>query len=154
MIRLSTGAAQSILDMGMYQTFYGNNFRIYLYSGDQPKTADDAPTGTLLVSAMIRVNNVMGPAADRAYSIPGAWQQVPIVQDEAGWWRLRHVSSDSNTTSTTDFRMDGTVSELDGPGDVQVADTTTTTGVTYYFPEVVLRYGDVFVNGGGSGALT
>jgi hypothetical protein len=81
-----------------------------VYTGSQPADADDAPTGTKLVTIKSggstgvtwkdAVNGVNGKTATET------WNGVGVADGTAGWFRIC-LTADSGASSTTDCRIDG-----------------------------------------------
>lgn len=109
-IRRSTGCLNSLA------THFGADFaNVFLdfYTGSQPASSDDAPTGTKLVTFSVNHAGTGGawgtPAAGVIDKDPAeVWQGVGLANGAPGWWRLR-LGSDTGVSSTTEKRVDGTV---------------------------------------------
>ena len=112
-IRLSTGMSHASLNGSLNGTGVSafDSGIVDVYTGSQPASADDAPTGTLVVSWTLPAD-AFANAAARASALNG----VPITDPSAdgtgiaGWFRIRSAS-DSGALSTTDRRIDGSCGE-------------------------------------------
>lgn len=90
-----------------------SNFMINWYTGSQPATADDAATGTLLITFSKNGDGVTGlewgetstagvttkPAGD-------SWQGTGLIDGSAGWARYYEVGDNPAIASTTAARID------------------------------------------------
>jgi hypothetical protein len=95
---------------------------IKIYTGTQPATANDAATGTLLVTV-----SLADPAFGTASSGASTLQGVPlsgtgVAAGTAGWARLAD-SSDATV-------MDGSVTGTGGGGQIEMDTTTVSIGLT------------------------
>lgn len=97
------------LGRSIQDVFSGGNIKIY--TGTQPTSADDAPTGTLLVT----INNggsgiTFSDAASGVNSIGSGetWSGTCVATGTAGWARLMRAD-DGGASSTTDSRLDMSV---------------------------------------------
>lgn len=86
---------------------------IKIYSGTQPASADDAPTGTLLCTISVNGTSQGISFADAVNGVLSknpseVWSGVAIATGTAGWFRLE-TYGDSGSTSTTEERIDGTI---------------------------------------------
>ena len=112
-LRLSTGLRQALLGTADFQAEF-NLSRIYIYTGSQPSSANDAATGTLL--ATITVN---GGATGLTFDAPvdgtiskaaaETWSGTAGAEGTAGWFRLSEAGDDPATLSTTISRVDGNI---------------------------------------------
>lgn len=87
-------------------------------SGGRPASSNTAPTGVLLGQFVLPV----GPwtaAAVRQILKNGVWAFNALAAGDIGWARLEQAG-DLGTTNTTDERMDFSVTETGGGGDVEV----------------------------------
>jgi len=99
------------MDRSLQDLFYRGN--ILIYSGSQPASADDAPTGTLLVtiysdgsSAGLSFDDAsFGTLSKKATE---TWTGTVVANGTAGWFRLISPG-DSGSSSTTDERIDGAI---------------------------------------------
>ncbi len=86
---------------------------IKLYSGSQPATANDAPTGTLLCTVYSDGSAAglsFGDASSGvlAKTVGETWSGTAVGTGTAGWFRLV-APSDTAASSTTEERLDGAV---------------------------------------------
>jgi hypothetical protein len=89
---------------------------IDVYSGTQPASADDAPTGTKLVT--IYSDGTATGLSWEPTAVNGTtsklnsetWSGTVLSTGTAGWFRLREASDAGTSTSTTAARFDGSVS--------------------------------------------
>jgi len=124
-VRLSTGARNALAG----ETGFGKTFEagvIYIYSGPQPLTADNAPSGTLLgivtkdgaTFAFGTSTNGLTFAAPSGGTVSKAaadtWKFTGIAKGTAGWFRLMGNALDSLDYSTTSPRMDGSIAVSGG----------------------------------------
>src|SRR5574343_173140 len=104
--RLSTGLVNDMLDSSSLKAALeggGANFLIKFYTGSRPASADDAPSGTLLVTVS---NNATGNVL--AKNGGETWKGTCVADGVIGWARLaRH--GDAGGSCTTAQRMDFTV---------------------------------------------
>jgi len=117
MIRLSSGLRRSMITSHGLQAMM-NYGRIYLYTGQQPASANDAPSGTLLgyisnngdapvpgttTGGLILVQGFDAGTLEKF----GTWTLKGIAQGTVGWWRFVWNASDSGSVSQTNPRIDG-----------------------------------------------
>lgn len=128
-IRLSTGLANTVLGTSSMQAALASS-KLEIYSGAQPTTADDAPTGVLLATIDLGgaginfdapVGNVLSKAAAEV------WSAVAAATGTAGWFRLSKLT-DTGAASTTDIRLDGAVATSNS--DMNISNTAITAGAT------------------------
>jgi hypothetical protein len=129
-IRLSTGARTGIASSSGLQELFEGGF-IGIYTGGQPTAADDAETGSLLVtisSTSGTAGITFGTAA--AGVLPKSavvWSGLVGTAGVAGWFRL-YDSGHLTGTSSTAVRMDGNCG-VSG-SDLVLSNTTQTVGAT------------------------
>lgn len=102
-------AVLDCVDSGFKEIF--KDCFIDIYTGTQPTSADDAPSGTLLCTFYSD-----GAAAGLEFDDPVAgvlskaavetWSGTAVASGTAGWFRVRQAG-DSGASSTTDCRLDG-----------------------------------------------
>lgn len=135
-IRLSTGLRNAMAGTTGFAATFANGI-IEIYSGSQPSSADAATTGTLL--GVVSTNGAAftpgtatngltwATAADGGVSKSTSnWQFTGIAAGTAGWFRLKGNALDSNATSTTLPRMDGSIAT--SGGDMSLSNTTVAVG--------------------------
>lgn len=119
-IRLSTGLRNAMLDTtGMAGAL--ENGVIYIYSGAQPLSADNAVSGTLLGKVTVDGGAFAfgSPTNGLNFDAPVAgvitkavaedWKFDGIVDGTAGWFRFMGNATDALGSSTTLPRIDGSV---------------------------------------------
>ena len=95
-----------------------DNGIIYIYSGPQPASADDAETGTLLAKITVASGAfVSGQAANGlSFGTPASgavakaaevWSGVGLAAGIAGWYRFYANTVVQGAVTTTGVRMDG-----------------------------------------------
>ncbi|WP_218254148.1 hypothetical protein, partial [Candidatus Magnetobacterium casense] len=99
-------AAESVQEI-FYKGF------IKIYTGSQPTTANDAPTGTLLCTVYSDGTTAglsFGEASSGVLSktVGETWSGTAVATGTAGWFRLV-APSDTGVSSTTEERLDGAV---------------------------------------------
>ncbi len=97
-----------------------DGFLISLYSGAQPANADQAPTGTLLLTVSVNAGGSGTPLHFDAPSLgvinkaaAETWKGLGVAAGTAGWFRV-YMPADAGTTNTTDARIDGSVAVTGG----------------------------------------
>ncbi|MBF0608985.1 MAG: hypothetical protein HQL61_15720 [Magnetococcales bacterium] len=86
---------------------------IKIYTGSQPTTSNDAPTGTLLCTVYSDGTTAglsFGEASSGVLSktVGETWSGTAVATGTAGWFRLV-APSDTGVSSTTEERLDGAV---------------------------------------------
>lgn len=114
-LSLSTGLRNGILDANPLNTLL-NAGEIRIFSGAGPSGADDTQTGTLLVT----INTVTGSGFDLKFQDTATagvlskqtntWDGVAVATGTAGYFRYCASTSDAGGTSTTEIRIQGSVS--------------------------------------------
>ena len=124
-LRFSTGLANAMLDSTGMRAKMANGI-IYVYTGAQPTSADDAIQGTLLMKitkssgAFVHGTATNGlnldAAAAKVISKAAAetWSGVGLANGTAGWFRFCANPTDSGALSTTLARIDGTCAKTGG----------------------------------------
>lgn len=124
-LRLSTGFRDSQAN-GQFNAAAGVSFDsgvLEFRTGAQPASANDAPTGTLLVSMTLPAD-AFGASATGVVSKAGTWEDTAAdAAGNAGWFRLR-TSTDGGALSTTDRRMDGAITATGGGGQIELNNIT------------------------------
>jgi hypothetical protein len=132
-IRLSTGFRNGLLGTQGIKELLNGGF-IKIYTGGQPTTADDAETGTLLVTvgttSGVGVNDglVLGTAATGVIpkSAP-VWSGTCAAAGVAGYFRF-YGTGGTTGSSNTQIRMDGNVGVTGS--DMVLSNTTLAAGAT------------------------
>lgn len=130
-VRLSTGFRNDILGSNSFQTIYNNSI-IYLYSGTQPASADDASSGTLLgkitVDGTGSANLTFDTPADGEIAKPAAdaWELHGETSGTIGWGRLLSSGAEAGegASSSTDARIDFSVGQ--SGADMNLTNTSVT----------------------------
>jgi hypothetical protein len=121
-LRLSTGLVDKLMDTGSFKTLFENaadGFLIDIYTGAQPADANDAATGTKLVTISKGGDGTGMTFEASAGTNPGeleknageTWSGTSVATGTAGWFRV-YRKADAAThgdASTTEYRVDGTV---------------------------------------------
>ena len=105
-------AIRSILADAATAEFAGG--KIDIYTDTQPASANDAATGTLLVTVDLPTP-AFGDAVDGVASKLGSWFGVAEATGTAGWFRMRNAGDT--------LRKDGEVTATAGGGEIEI-DTT------------------------------
>ena len=108
------------------------NCLIDIYTGSQPTGADDAPTGTKLVTISVNSGGTgllfNDAAAGVLTLLTGQINTgVSVASGTAGWFRIRELA-DGGGSSTTDKRIDGAVAT--SGAELNISSTTITSGAT------------------------
>jgi hypothetical protein len=91
-----------------------------IYTGAQPADADDAPTGTLLVSITL-ADPAFGASSAGVAQLAGTPRSgTAVASGTAGWFRI----VDSNGVTV----VDGSVTATGGGGDLELDNTNIATG--------------------------
>lgn len=112
--RLSTGLVNKLMATSSFRTLFALGF-IDIYSGTQPASADDVPSGTKLCT--LYSDGVSVGLSWEAAATGGAlpklasqtWSTTVAVTGTAGWFRLREASDAGTGASTTACRYDGAI---------------------------------------------
>lgn len=119
-IRLSHGLKAALYGQFGIQAMmiYG---RIEVYTGAQPVTASEAPTGTLLGTITTDGATFIPGTAQGGLQFTqngagslekqGVWQLEGVATGVAGWWRWKWNSTDDDSVSLYYPRIDGLVGE-------------------------------------------
>ena len=118
-LQVSTGFKAAILGPAAFEDLFDGGV-IHVYSGPQPATADDAPTGTLLgtISMSGAAWTPGAPAGGLRFlrngpfvsNVPGdSWLLVPKASGSVGWWRLVSNGEDGSGVSYELPRIDGAI---------------------------------------------
>lgn len=137
-VRFSTGLRNAMLGATGFSGALETGV-IYIYTGNQPATADAAATGTLLGivtkdggawSAGTATNGLeFAAAANGAVDKEPAhvWKFTGLATGTAGWFRFVGNAADAGGTSTTLPRLDGACGV--GSGDLALSSLSIATGV-------------------------
>lgn len=98
-----------------------NSGTLKIYTGAQPASADDAPSGTLLVTINLPAD-AMAAAASGVAAKSGTWSGVAVADGTAGWFRF------ANSGATRNY--DGSVTATGGGGDIELDDVSILTNQT------------------------
>jgi hypothetical protein len=113
--RLSTGLVNKLMDTGSFKTTFAGCF-IDIYSGAQPAAADDAASGTKLVTLYsdgTTTGLTMEASATDGILEKNAsetWSGTAVATGTAGWFRMRQAGDTGTASSTTMARVDGSIS--------------------------------------------
>lgn len=108
---LKTAKAQAVAD-----EFNSSGTTLKIYTGTQPASADDAASGTLLVTITLP-NPCFGTASSDAISKTGTWSGTASATGTAGWFRLESAGADV---------LDGACGA--GSGELDLSSTSITSG--------------------------
>lgn len=117
--RLSTGLTNKLMSVASFRAIFALGF-IDIYSGTQPLSADDVPTGTKLVTLYSNGSSVglnwEPSAVNGALSKLGSesWSGTVLTDGVAGWFRLREASDAGTAASVTAARYDGSIATAGG----------------------------------------
>ena len=110
------------------------NGTIKFFTGAQPATADDAPTGTLLGNVTLAAGaftpgtatngiNLGAPVGKVVSKASGeSWQFKGVAAGTIGWFRYQANAVDNDSLSTTLTRIDGSIGITSG--DLHLATVT------------------------------
>lgn len=98
-----------------------NSGTLKIYTGSQPASADDAASGTLLVTINLPAD-AFAAAASGAAAKSGTWSGVAGATGTAGWFRL------ANSAGTR--HVDGAVTATGGGGEIELDSTSITSSQT------------------------
>jgi len=112
---------------------------IRVYSGAQPASANDAPTGTLLGSITkdggafvegVATNGLtLGAPVGRTVSkSTDVWKFTGVAAGTMGWFRFQANAADNDSSSTVLVRIDGSIGITSG--DMRVTSVTSAIGST------------------------
>lgn len=135
-VRHSTGLRNLMLSTGGFTEIFANGI-IDVYTGAQPASADNAPTGTLLGTitkngaAFTPGTSTNGltwgtPSAGTVSKSTDLWQFTGVAAGTAGWFRLKANAVDDNSSSTTLPRLDGSIAS--SGGDINFSNLTVAIG--------------------------
>lgn len=140
---LNNGIARNISPD--YTGGIGSTATMKVYTGTQPASANNAATGTLLVTvnlpATVDTTSLTGSAISASpitLQKYGTWQATITTSGTAGWFRIEKAD-------TSVERLDGSISTSGGGGDLIVNTTTFSSGATFTVSSVALT--SVLANG-------
>lgn len=111
MLQLSTGLRNSLLDGNSLKASLADAV-IMIYTGAPPASANDAPTGTLLctVTAAASAGINLGTADSGTITKDSGevWSGTNVATGTAGYFRYVSQADDTQASSTTEMRMQGT----------------------------------------------
>lgn len=135
-VRFSTGLRDGMLNAtGLKEAF--TNGTLYIYSGVQPASADDAVQGTLLLqitesggafahgSATNGINFDAPSGGVVSKAAAETWQGNGVADGLAGWARLCANPTDAGGSSTALARIDLAIAQ--SGGDLNLSNTSITT---------------------------
>lgn len=134
-IRLSTAVRASLMTYTGLQALmqYGV---IELYTGAQPNSADDAPTGVRVASitrdglpfahGVTTAGLFVASVEPGVLTKSGRWVVNGHAEGVAGWWRWKWNKYDNNVSTETIPRIDGAVGS-----DLVLADSNITTATEF-----------------------
>ncbi len=131
--KLSTGLVNKLMATSSFKTLFALGF-IDIYSGTQPNSADDAPSGTKLCTlysdgvsvGLSWAASASGGALSKASE---TWSGTVLATGVAGWFRLREAADAGTASSTTACRYDGSVAT--SGGQMNLGSLTLTTGAPF-----------------------
>jgi len=127
-IRLSTGLTNDLLDVGSLKSIFANA-KLQYFTGAQPASPDDAPTGSLLLTIDNTTGLNFGVAATGKLPKEAAvWAGVAASTGTAGYFRLSSLANDTGAQSVTESRIDGSVGTFGA--DLLISSTALVTGAT------------------------
>lgn len=107
--RISTTLANQVAD-NLYDVFNAGTLK--LYSGSQPASADDAPTGTLLLTITLPAT-AFGAASGGIKAKAGVWAGVGAAAGTAGWCRWENAATGKKLDGSVGTTGSGAEVELD-----------------------------------------
>ena len=128
--KFSTGLRDSMLT-GSGLSALMNGGSIMWYTGAQPASPDDAPTGTLLATFTIPTTGLNFEAAAVAGTLSKAaaenWTAVAAASGTPGYFRMVSAT-DTGVLSTTEPRIDGSIGTFGA--DMNVSNINVVAGAT------------------------
>jgi hypothetical protein len=137
-LRLSTGLRNALLDTSAWRTALTNGV-IYVYSGAQPSSADDAETGANLLiitlasgsfTAGVATNGLNWAASAASGVLAKAvevWSGVGIAAGVAGWFRF-YANARVQGASVVAVRFDGNIAT--SGAQINLSNTSIAVGAT------------------------
>jgi hypothetical protein len=132
-VRLSDGLRTDMLEGGSLESALALGF-IFIYTGSQPASSNDAATGTLLVTIAVN-DGATGLSFDTivtagvlAKAAAETWSGTAGQTGTAGWFRFNELVTDKATTLSAAAASSVTAKRLDGSiavsgGDLQMSNT-------------------------------
>ncbi len=133
-VRLSDGLRTAMLETGSLETALSLGF-MFIYTGSQPAAANDAASGSLLVTIAVD-DGAVGLTFDAiitagvlAKAAAETWSGTAALTGTAGWFRFHKLDTNKATTTTTAAGSSTTLQRLDGSiavsgGDLQMSNTS------------------------------
>lgn len=120
-IRLSNALRTAIMVTGSAKSRLDGGF-LYLFSGTQPASSEDAAAGTLLGAVSINGAGVTGLTfttgdnpGEMKKTVAEVWQATGIAAGTARWFRFQRLDTDEATTrAAATAAASGTTERLDG----------------------------------------
>lgn len=117
-------------------TFAGGTLEFY--SGSQPASSDDVPSGDLLLVINLP-DPAFEPAVDGVLGKSGVWTGNAIAEGIIGWARFK-LPGDAGGSSIVDERFDCDVTDLVGAGVIRLLSTNIKVGQKLTFNNVFFRF--------------
>jgi hypothetical protein len=92
-----------------------------IYSGSQPSSAEDSPSGTLLVTIALPAD-AFDPSSSGVIALSESIADAAVASDDAGWFRIE--SADNS------LRYDGEVTATGDGGEIELDTITIVSGQT------------------------
>lgn len=121
MIRVSDALRTAIMVTGSVKSRLDGGF-LFLFSGSQPASAEDAAVGTLLAAVSIDAAGATGltlttgdAAGQAKKTVAEAWQALGLAAGTARWYRYQRLDTNLATTQAAALlAAGGTVERVDG----------------------------------------
>jgi hypothetical protein len=130
-IRISDALRTAALVTGSWKSRLDGGF-IYMFSGTQPTSAEDAANGTLLAVFSIDALGVTGltfttgdNAGEMKKTVAEAWEATGLADGTARWFRFNRLNTNETTTRAEALAAaGGTVERIDGSVGTSGSDLT------------------------------
>ena len=133
-VRLSDGLRTAMLETGSLESALALGF-IFIHTGAQPAAANNAATGTLLVTIAVSDGatglsfDAIATAGVLAKAVAETWSGTAAATGTAGWFRFNELITDKAGTTTAMAALSTTAQRLDGSiavsgGDLQMSNTS------------------------------
>ena len=133
-VRLSDGLRTAMLETGSLESALALGF-IFIHTGAQPAAANNAATGTLLVTIAVSDGatglsfDAIATAGVLAKAAAETWSGTAAATGTAGWFRFNELITDKAGTTTAMAALSTTAQRLDGSiavsgGDLQMSNTS------------------------------